>query len=155
MNINNYLNLDEKIIRQAQVSKIPVCLPLIISGICAILGIIGIITTNTWLKFMGFFSAIVILIYAFSIFEYCFSTKAFITNKRVLMYTGWLNRKISELPLEKVSGASFEQSPFGRIFNYSTTIIESSANVSGVRIKWLKDAFEFKKFIQDQLEQTN
>ena len=71
----------------------------------------------------------------------------------MLMRSGWFTIKFSELPLEKVSGISFKQSLLGRIFNYATTLVESSANVSGIRIKWLKAAFEFKKKLQNQTEQ--
>lgn len=161
MKINEYLSSDEKIIYGARVSKVSFIASLIVAGVVLIatvaLFLIAVFTHNGVLGIFALFgvpSSILLFVLALKDSVYVFSTRAYITNKRVLVRYGWISHRISELPLEKVSGISFNQSLLGRIFNYATTLVESSANVSGIRIKWLKSAFEFKKMLQNQAEQV-
>ncbi len=49
-----------------------------------------------------------------------------VTNRRVLLITGLLNRKVAIMPLIKVTDLTFEQTVWGRILHYGTFIIESA-----------------------------
>lgn len=49
-----------------------------------------------------------------------------VTNRRVLLVTGVLNRKVGIMPLIKVTDLTFEQTLWGRVFQYGTFIVESA-----------------------------
>jgi uncharacterized membrane protein YdbT with pleckstrin-like domain len=49
-----------------------------------------------------------------------------VTNRRVLLVTGVLNRKVGVMPLIKVTDLTFDQPLNGRLLGYGTFIIESA-----------------------------
>lgn len=49
-----------------------------------------------------------------------------VTNRRVLLVTGVLSRKVGIMPLIKVTDLTFEQTLFGRMLGYGTFIVESA-----------------------------
>lgn len=49
-----------------------------------------------------------------------------VTNRRVLLITGILTRKVAIMPLIKVTDLTFEQTLWGRILHYGTFIVESA-----------------------------
>src|SRR5215475_6810346 len=48
-----------------------------------------------------------------------------VTNRRVLLVTGVLNKKVGIMPLIKVTDLTFEQTLTGRMLGYGTFIVES------------------------------
>jgi hypothetical protein len=61
-----------------------------------------------------------------------------VTNRRVLLITGVLNRKVGIMPLIKVTDLTFEQTVTGRTFGYGTFIIESAGQDQALsRINYL------------------
>jgi uncharacterized membrane protein YdbT with pleckstrin-like domain len=55
-----------------------------------------------------------------------------VTNRRVLLVTGVLNRKVGIMPLIKVTDLTFEQTLTGRLLGYGTFIVESAGQVQGL-----------------------
>ena len=55
-----------------------------------------------------------------------------VTNRRVLLISGVLTRKVAIMPLIKVTDLTYEQSPFGRILNYGSFIVESAGQVQAL-----------------------
>ncbi len=49
-----------------------------------------------------------------------------VTNRRVLLISGILTRKVAIMPLIKVTDLTFEQTLWGRILHYGTFIVESA-----------------------------
>lgn len=49
-----------------------------------------------------------------------------VTNRRVLLVSGVLNRKVGVMPLIKVTDLTFQQSLWGRLVGYGTFIVESA-----------------------------
>lgn len=49
-----------------------------------------------------------------------------VTNRRVLLVSGVLNRKVGVMPLIKVTDLTFEQPLLGRLLGYGTFIVESA-----------------------------
>lgn len=74
-----------------------------------------------------------------------------VTNKRVLMKTGWIERNMLEMFLDKVEAVHIDQSIPGRIFNYgSVTIIGTGGS---------KDPFfhvprplHFRRIVQQEID---
>jgi len=72
-----------------------------------------------------------------------------ITNKRVLMKTGFIRRKSIEILLPKVEGIMIDQSIGGRIFGYGTIVITGTGGLSN-SFKKISKPLEFKKKIQEE-----
>jgi uncharacterized membrane protein YdbT with pleckstrin-like domain len=46
-----------------------------------------------------------------------------VTNRRVILKEGWLNRKTHELAVESVEGVSLQQSVWARLFGYGRVVV--------------------------------
>ncbi len=51
-----------------------------------------------------------------------------VTNRRVILKTGWLNRRTQELAVESVEGVSLEQSFIARIFGYGRVVVTGTGD---------------------------
>lgn len=56
-----------------------------------------------------------------------------ITSARVLTVAGLLNRRISMLPLRKLTDMSYHRSSLGMLFGYGEFVIESAGEAQGLR----------------------
>lgn len=157
MNVEKYLDQGETVKYTAKPSFVPVIIPGVIS---AILLIVGLILANAKLTTMiaGVIMTIVGIVFALftiSQIEIVAGTWVIVTDKRIMMHKGLLKNTLSEIPADKVSGITINQSLFGRIFDYSSVIVESSAVVSGVKAAYIKKPFDLKKIIQTNAKQSN
>jgi uncharacterized membrane protein YdbT with pleckstrin-like domain len=46
-----------------------------------------------------------------------------VTNRRVILKTGWLNRRTQELAVQSVEGVSLDQSLIARLFGYGRVVV--------------------------------
>lgn len=51
-----------------------------------------------------------------------------VTNRRVILKTGWLNRRTHELAVESVEGVSLEQSFIARMFGYGRVVVTGTGD---------------------------
>lgn len=56
-----------------------------------------------------------------------------VTDKRMLLTSGLLTRKVAMMPLIKVTDMSYERSPLGRIFGFGTFVMESAGHDQALR----------------------
>ncbi|MGC4804562.1 PH domain-containing protein [Micromonospora sp. DT233] len=56
-----------------------------------------------------------------------------LTNKRVMVVTGIVTRKVAMMPLARVTDMKYEQSPTGRALNYGTFVLESAGQDQALR----------------------
>lgn len=54
------------------------------------------------------------------------NTRVVATDKRIVLFEGWLKHKVSMMPLKKVTDMAYERSIPGRILGYGTFILESA-----------------------------
>lgn len=152
MKIKDILLSDEKVECTSTSSKVPFFIVLTVAVIIAIVGAILMATSHYT---SGTFAlgiileviAIAVAIFSLTKLEYILSTKITITDKRIILLSGFINTVHSEIPIDKVSGITISEPLLGKIFHYGTIIIESSASVSGVRAKYIDKPFEFKNKI--------
>ncbi len=152
MNIEKYLKKGEKVNYEGKTSLAIPVVSTILSAIFIIVAVILFLNNQVGVGVGFIVVGIPSLIFALTKWEYCLSSSAYITDKRAFVKIGLLRNVFSEVSLEKISGVTIHQPLFGRIFNYGTVIVESSANVSGARIAYLKDPFEFKKQLEEESE---
>ncbi|WP_018351509.1 PH domain-containing protein [Longispora albida] len=56
-----------------------------------------------------------------------------LTNKRVMVVSGIVTRKVAMMPLLRVTDMKYEQSPVGRMLNYGTFVLESAGQEQALR----------------------
>lgn len=99
----------------------------------------------------GFFIFAVAAIIAFAWAQVIYSTSEFaVTNKRVVIKVGWLNRRTVETMLSKVEGIGVDQSILGRLLNYGSIVVTGTGGTQE-RFKNISDPFEFRRQVQAQV----
>ena len=84
-----------------------------------------------------------------------------VTNYRVIDETGLINHFAKESPLEKINNVSYDQSLFGRIFNYGHVEIQTAAEIGSTDYhdvhgpKLLKDTITLAQADYKTLQLTN
>ena len=76
-----------------------------------------------------------------------------ITNKRVLIKTGFIKRNSVETLLLKVEGIEVNQGILGRILNFGTVVIRGTGG-SYNPFKKIADPIEFRKIAQEQINKA-
>ncbi|OZI08143.1 hypothetical protein BWI93_10815 [Siphonobacter sp. BAB-5385] len=75
-----------------------------------------------------------------------------ITNKRLVIKTGFISRDTIELNLNKVESIQVEQSVWGRMFGFGTVSIHGTGETSQVFTR-ISDPLEFRRKYQEQYDQ--
>ena len=73
-----------------------------------------------------------------------------VTNKRVIMKTGWLNRRSLELLLSKIESIAVDQGFAGKLWGYGTIVLSGTGD-SHEPFQNIADPFEFRKQVQEQI----
>ena len=74
-----------------------------------------------------------------------------ITDKRIVMKTGWIQRRSIEIFLEKVEAIYIDQTTIGRIFNYGTIIIVGTGG-SKDPFLYVPQPLKFRNRAQQQID---
>ncbi len=78
------------------------------------------------------------------------SSEFAVTNRRVMLKTGAVKRKLTELQLNRAEGLRVDQSVMGRIFDYGDIIITSGGVTE--TFSPIAQPYEFKKQINNAIE---
>ena len=80
------------------------------------------------------------------------TTELAVTNKRVIIKTGWLSRRTLEMNLAKVENIAVDQSIMGRIFGYGSITV---VGTGGTREPFhnIANPLNFRKAVQAQSHQ--
>lgn len=78
------------------------------------------------------------------------NTEYYITNKRLIVKTGILQRNTTELRLAKCEGVMVEQSMLGRLFNFGTISITTGEVVNTYR--FIANPIRFRTMINENLD---
>lgn len=143
--VDKYLNADESVENALKLSFAPFYIGFAFVALFVVAGLIFKQTQHSWVMYLMMLFAFLVLVYTLIQLEYILSTKVYITNKRVILRTGVLSTKHSDIPREKISAITIQQSLVGKMLDYSDVIIESSANITVNRAKYIKNPFEFKR----------
>ena len=98
----------------------------------------------------GLVSVLLVFTSSISNILYYISTELGVSNKRVLIKTGFIRRESVELMLEKVEHLHVRQPVFGRIVGYGFLDVAGAGNTNSY--KFISNPFEFRKQIQMQVE---
>lgn len=137
-------------------------MPSVISMIVAILLFIygpALFGPTGYFVFFGFYlyQIIAILALLFGIYSILssyihYQTSEYgITDKRILMKTGWIQRKSLEVFLDKVEAVRVDQSILGRILDYGTIVIIGTGGTEDPYYS-VPQPLEFRKKVQQQID---
>lgn len=74
------------------------------------------------------------------------------TDKRLLLFYGFIRRKVAMMPLSKVTDMTFDRSLMGRVMGYGTFILESAGQDQALsNIEYVPDADEHYRAICSEL----
>lgn len=106
---------------------------LIIPVLVALIGI----TASIFIGFLewGWIAALAGLIYAVIAYWDWSCDIWVVTNFRVIDETGLINHYAKESPLEKINNVSYDQTIWGRIFNYGHVTIQTAAEIGSTEYK--------------------
>ncbi len=118
-------------------------------GGASALGLIALISVAAGVAVVGgFFLALAIV--AAVVASVAVSSSEFaVTNKRVLIKVGWLNRRSLEILLSKVESIGVEQGLGGKIMGYGTIVVKGTGGTDEP-FKNIAAPFEFRKRVQEQ-----
>jgi membrane protein YdbS with pleckstrin-like domain len=83
-----------------------------------------------------------------------FFDRFILTNKRVMVVSGIITRRVAMMPLLRVTDMKYEQSPIGRMLNYGTFVLESAGQEQALReIKHLPNPNElYLRVVEEMYE---
>lgn len=99
----------------------------------------------------GFAVLIIALFQSFLVFISYISSEYVVTNKRVLMKVGLIQRHSLEIFVSKIESIYIDQSITGRIFNFGTIVICGIGSSKDV-FNYIPDPLRFRQLIQGQTE---
>lgn len=121
-----------------------------LGAVLALLGRMEIIETSTAL-----YIALISLLFwsPFLLYPYLvrLTTKYCLTNYRLILEFGILNKTSKSSRLEKINDITHHQSLAGRIFNYGDLLIETAGEMGATRISNLPDPVSFKNMILEEV----
>lgn len=135
----------EKVTYRAHLHKILFATPVIFAVLAVIMLPAAFSTEGMW-PLVGFWFAAAVVATAWS--WILFTTAEFaVTNKRVIIKTGWIRRRSLETMLTKVEGIGVDQSIFGRMLDFGTI---SVTGTGGTREAFPRIAapLEFRRQVQ-------
>ena len=88
------------------------------------------------------------LIGAFIMYRY---SEYGITNKRVLLKTGLIQRKSLEIFLDKIEAVRIDQGVIGRLLNYGSIVVVGTGG-TGDPFAYIPDPLNFRKKVQQQID---
>lgn len=117
--------------------------------------------TTWWSTAWAFFFSIILLPFTFgfslllliSPIIRVLTTEIAITNKRVIVKTGFIQRDITELSIGRVESLNVKQSMFGRIMRFGSIIVYGAGNQQGKAVG-IANAMEFRRKFYDAQETT-
>jgi uncharacterized membrane protein YdbT with pleckstrin-like domain len=148
---------DEKIIVSFQPHKIILAGPIILFVIAVLFNILGLhylpFLSTVAFKTYTIFDILCFVFYVYTVFKVInriieYRTSEYtVTNLRVVMKTGVLNRMALELMLNRLEAVTVQQSMFGQMFNYGMVVL---VGVGGTRdaFSYVPKALYFRQQIQ-------
>jgi len=160
--VHSNLLKNEKVIYEAEPHRIVFALPFFLGVFAVVLYFylkIGLAVFSQ-IVFFGmplyeiFSLVIFVLALFFGIKYYIFhkTSEYAVTNKRIIMKTGWIQRRSIEIFLEKVEAIYIDQTLLGRLFGYGTVIVVGTGG-SKDPFLYVPSPLQFRKKAQQQIDE--
>jgi hypothetical protein len=137
----------ERIIYQGRLHLLPFLPGYILGTLLAVTGVVGLGLEILWLAILSFALAVPLLAWTWIAQT---SSEFSITNRRVVIKTGWIRRKTHETMLSKVETIGVEQSLMGRLLDYGTIVVVGTGG-STEPFRNIAGPLEFRRQVQAQV----
>ena len=146
--VDSQLLSGETVVYRAHLHKLIFEWPAIFGGLAAILFGLGLWLSNPTVWWIG----IALFVIAAGTFLWAWITYATsefaVTNKRVIMKTGWIRRRSLETLLSKVESIGVDQGIMGRMLDYGTISVHGTGGTSEAFPR-IGAPLEFRRQVQD------
>jgi uncharacterized membrane protein YdbT with pleckstrin-like domain len=131
---------------------------LVVAGLCFLYAIITTVghTNGLTAARVGYVGIILVIVAAISgVAAYITMTTSefVVTDRRVLIKTGWVNRSSLEVLLPKVEGIQVDQGILGRLFNYGTITVHGTGGTDEP-FPNISAPLEFRRRVQELIPQA-
>lgn len=128
--------------------------PVLIALFILIMGLALLLVTTTWLAIAIIALIISILPLVNTVRTYLdwFNERYAITNRRVMLIRGIINKHVSDSALEKVNDVVLEQSVIGRLLGYGDVEIITGSDIGVNLFKRIARPVDFKREMLNQKE---
>lgn len=144
--LDKHLLENEKILYRTQLHWVVFLWPLIL----ALLAVIFMLQMSV-LSIMGYIFLVAAGVMWVQATVAYYTTEFGLTNKRVLLKMGFIQRSSLEILLSKIESIQVYQSILGRFLNYGTVIISGTGGSKDPFTR-IADPFVFRRKVQEQLE---
>ncbi len=115
-----------------------------------VLAVVGLVMLLLGTPTLGLIVLALAAVLGLTVFITVHNAEFAVTNKRVIMKTGWLNRRSLELLLSKIESIAVDQGFAGKLWGYGTIILSGTGG-SHEPFQNIADPFEFRKQVQEQI----
>lgn len=127
--LDKYLLPDEHVVTEIRHHGIVLTKPVLIMLAATVLVVwIDINVSDANASILGFtrFAWLAVLVWgAWQVFEWR-HTRLVVSEKRIVLFHGWITRRVSMMPMAKVTDMSYHRSILGRILGYGKFVLESA-----------------------------
>lgn len=113
-----------------------------------VIGALGVIPFSLAHGVFKFFGLCLMILMVKGVFKllHNLTTKIYLTNDKITISTGYINKNVIDISLDKSESIWVSQSLFGKIFNYgSVSIITAGINIS----QFINNPMEFRNLINN------
>lgn len=129
----NKVEVEEKIVKKAEISSAMYLIPLIVGFLTLII-------------FIGIFFIFLAIIF----FLKANNAELIITNKHLIGKAGVISSKQLQIPLNMINSVSYERGIFGKMFGYGT--IKITSQIEDCVFENVKDVEEFHKTLLNEIQ---
>lgn len=145
--VEDHLLPGERITYRAHLHKLSYLLPVLGAIVLIAGGIMAIAAQRNTIAMLAFIAALVPLIGAYITYT---SSEFAVTNKRVVIKVGFIQRKTLETMLGKVEGIGVDQGILGRMLDYGTITITGTGGTKEP-FRNIAAPLEFRRQVQAQI----
>ena len=142
----------ERLLASTRIHSATVTVPTVLLAVPVILVVIGLVLGQNGLPLAiigGVLAAVVALI-ALALMIRRATTEFGLTDKRIVIKSGWVTTRVREMPLGRVEAIRVEQGILGKIFGFGSLV---AIGTGGTRraCESIVEPFDFYKSVQEQV----
>jgi uncharacterized membrane protein YdbT with pleckstrin-like domain len=117
-----------------------------------VLGLLVILFTpwGSFVSFAGVFLWLIAVLDGVTAWVRISNSEFAITNRRVLIKTGWISRRSLELLLAKIEGIGVDQGVLGRMLNFGSIVVRGTGGTKEP-FKNIRAPLEFRRQVQERI----
>jgi uncharacterized membrane protein YdbT with pleckstrin-like domain len=145
----------ERLLASTRIHSATVTVPAILVVVPGILVVIGLVIlvmgqNGLPLAIIGAVLAALMALIVLSLIVRRATTEFGLTDKRIVIKSGWVTTQVREMPLGKVEATRIEQGLLGKVFGFGSLVIIGSGGTRRY-CETIGKPFEFYKSVQEQV----